>query len=277
MGGGIARREALVLGAGAAMALGGPARAMEAKSGGARVHWSSRGHGSRTLIFVHGWTGDESIWARQVPAFARRYRVITLDLPGHGKSSGPGDGVYTIPMFAQAVEAVRQAAGVERAVVIGHSMGGLVVRQYYLMYPSRVEALVLADALMRGPDAKPAPPRPFTGAEGRANLERTISGMLSSAPKPIRSHVLKVSLSTDQQAVAGAMDATQHTPWSPTPTTVPVLGLYADHSRLKSDDVIARIYPTMQYRELAGTDHFLMLERPDAFNAALQSFLDGLK
>ena len=56
---------------------------------GANIHWSSTGSGSKTLIFVHGWTCDDSSWRSQVPVVSKEYRVITLDLPGHGRCSVP--------------------------------------------------------------------------------------------------------------------------------------------------------------------------------------------
>jgi pimeloyl-ACP methyl ester carboxylesterase len=52
---------------------------------GANVHYSTAGLGTTSLIFVHGWTCDESTWMRQVPEVARTYRVVTIDLPGHGQ------------------------------------------------------------------------------------------------------------------------------------------------------------------------------------------------
>src|SRR5688572_20430607 len=56
---------------------------------GARIHYTSTGHGAKTLILVHGWTCDESSWSEQAPVLAKKYRVITIDLPGHGKSDQP--------------------------------------------------------------------------------------------------------------------------------------------------------------------------------------------
>ena len=56
---------------------------------GFQIHSTTKGAGSKTVIFVHGWTCDETSWENQVPVFSKNYRVITLDLPGHGKSGAP--------------------------------------------------------------------------------------------------------------------------------------------------------------------------------------------
>ena len=96
---------------------------------GLKLHSVSAGKGNAAIIFVHGWTCDLSSWTAQVPEFARKYRVLTLDLPGHGQSAGPADGKFTVGLFARAVEAVRAEAGVDRVVLVGHSMGAPVIRE----------------------------------------------------------------------------------------------------------------------------------------------------
>src|SRR5262245_37576727 len=95
---------------------------------GANIHWTSAGSGAHAVIFVHGWTCDESSWSAQVPALSGKYRVITLDLPGHGKSAAPAGGKFSMETFARAIEAVRAEAGVDHVVVVGHSMGTPVIR-----------------------------------------------------------------------------------------------------------------------------------------------------
>ena len=264
----------------AASGVAGGAKARDVSVGGAKVYWSSAGRGPRTLVFVHGWTCDSTTWAAQVPEFSKRYRVITLDLPGHGRSEQPLGGVYSMAVFAEAVEAVRRAAGVDRVVLIGHSMGGPVVRQYALTYPEHVEALVLVDGLVQNP-APAAAPRPalaMTGEEGRKNRSTMVEGMfIKDTPPSVRQAVLKIMLGAPEATAAGAMDATQdRSKWSATPITVPVLGVYADHSRLGPLEVRRLIYPTMQYEEVPDTGHFVMMEQPKAFNARLQAFLSSL-
>ena len=81
---------------------------------GAKIHSTSVGQGPKTIMLVHGWTCDESSWSEQVPALAKKYRVITMDLPGHGKSDAPKDGKFSMDVFARAVEAVRAEAKVDR-------------------------------------------------------------------------------------------------------------------------------------------------------------------
>src|SRR5580765_6176449 len=115
---------------------------------GAKVHWNSTGTAKQTVILVHGWTCDESSWEAQVPVLSRNYRVITLDLPGHGKSDPPKDGKFSMTGFARAVEAVRAEAKVDRVVLVGHSMGTPVIREYARLYPKHVVGLVPLDGIV---------------------------------------------------------------------------------------------------------------------------------
>src|SRR6266404_5911527 len=89
---------------------------------GARVHYESYGKGKDAVVFIHGWTCDLSFWRGQAPVY-QKHRSLLIDLPGHGQSDKP-EVSYTQERFARAVDAVMRDAGVDRAVLVGHSMGG---------------------------------------------------------------------------------------------------------------------------------------------------------
>jgi pimeloyl-ACP methyl ester carboxylesterase len=256
--------------------------AVAAEVDGAKIHWTSKGSGNPTVIFVHGWTCDDTSWNAQVPIISQSRRVITLDLPGHGRSGSPSSGTFSMELFARAVEAVRNEAKVDRAVLVGHSMGTPVIRQYALMYPQRVSALVLVDGLVQVPTAGGGGrrvPAPMTGAAGVKARETIIRGMFSaSTPLPVQQQILKMMLGAPEATANGAMAATwDSTQWKTDPITVPVLGIYADRSGLANRDGMKQIYPTAEYHEIPGTGHFLMMEKPDEFNRLLSEFLGRLK
>src|SRR5580692_8702629 len=115
---------------------------------GIKLHSTSTGKGPRTVILVHGWTCDDTTWESQVPALSKAYRVLTIDLPGHGKSGAPKDGKLTMDLFARAVESVRSEAKADRVVLVGHSMGTPVIVQYARLYPQHTAALVFVDGLV---------------------------------------------------------------------------------------------------------------------------------
>ena len=136
---------------------------------GVEIHSTVAGNGPKTIIFVHGWTCDESSWAGQVPAFDDTYRVVTLDLPGHGKSDAPAPDAFSMDLFAKAVEAVRQEVGADKVVLVGHSMGAVVIREYALDYPEHVAGLVAVDG--------PLDVRPFRDFPGFGPLTPGFSGL----------------------------------------------------------------------------------------------------
>jgi pimeloyl-ACP methyl ester carboxylesterase len=247
---------------------------------GADIHWTSAGSGSQAVILVHGWTCDESSWSAQVPALSGKYRVITLDLPGHGKSAAPAGGKFSMETFARAIEAVRAEAGVDHVVVVGHSMGTPVIREYQLLYPQHVAGMVLVDGAVQMPgEASGFTPPDVTGPEGLKTRETLIRTMFSASTTPaMQDHILKMMLGAPESTAAGAMRATFDPSWlSAKPVDVPTLGLYADGSFARGGEGMKKIFPTLDYREIPGTGHFLMLEKPAEFNKLLGEFLAKIR
>jgi len=245
---------------------------------GAKLHWSSAGSGKPTLILVHGWTCDDSSWREQVPVFSKRYRVITLDLPGHGQSGPPEDGKFSMTLFANAVESVRQEAKVEKAVLIGHSMGTSVIRQYARQYPQHVMAMVFVDGLLkRAPGS--AQPEPVNGPNGLKVRETRIRAMFTpQTPPELQQHILKMMLAAPEATASGAMQATfDPANWKDDVMTMPILGVYADHSRSWNPEYMKMVFPSGEFLEIPGTGHFVMMEKPDEFNRRVIAFVDKLK
>src|SRR5450755_5114179 len=118
--------------------------AADATYDGSRVHYESYGKGQEAVVFIHGWTCDLTFWRGQAPVY-EKHRALLIDLPGHGQSDKP-DVAYTQERFARAVEAVMRDAGVERAVLVGHSMGTPVGITFLRLFPAKAKALVLVDA-----------------------------------------------------------------------------------------------------------------------------------
>lgn len=100
--------------------------------------------GKQTLLFIHGLGSYLKFWRYQLDAFAAQgYRVIALDLPGYGKSEKPASFPYTMEAMADAVHELAAALGAQRPVLVGHSMGGQTALSYGLRYPGDARALVL--------------------------------------------------------------------------------------------------------------------------------------
>src|SRR5438132_10794451 len=111
---------------------------------GNRIHYQSYGKGREALVLIHGWTCNLDYWRDQVPDFAKRNRVVAIDLPGHGQSDKP-ELAYSMDLFARAVDAVMRDAQVERAVLVGHSMGTPIARKFYRKYRQKALEIVIDD------------------------------------------------------------------------------------------------------------------------------------
>jgi pimeloyl-ACP methyl ester carboxylesterase len=179
-------------------------------------------------------------------------------------------------LFARAVEAVRAEAKAEKVVLAGHSMGTPVVVQYARMFPQHVSALIFVDGLTRiGTVAGPAPnAQQFAGPAGRQARENMIRGMFSAATTPaMQTHILAMMLGAPEATAVGAMRATFTATPQNEPMNIPVLGVYADRSRLGDQDFMKTMYPRLQFNQIPGTGHFLMMEKPAEFNKLVLDFL----
>ncbi|MBV9768409.1 MAG: alpha/beta hydrolase [Bryobacterales bacterium] len=243
---------------------------------GIKIHSSSAGQGPKTVILVHGWTCDETTWNSQVPVLSKQYRVVTLDLPGHGQSGSPEDGKLSMELFARAVEAVRKDTKADRVVVVGHSMGTPVVIEYARLYPQHTAAMVFVDGGVTVPAGARMPdPHQMAGPDGMKAREAIIRSMFSESTTPdMQKHILTMMLAAPESTAVGAMQATfDPSNWKGDVFTEPVLGLYADHSRAGDREYMKTHFPNMDYEEIARTGHFLMLEKPEEFNRMLLAFL----
>jgi 3-oxoadipate enol-lactonase len=115
---------------------------------GTRLHVSDQGTG-HAVILLHGLGCDGTDWAPQVEAFSERYRCITVDHRGHGRSDRTVGGGFSIPGFAADAVAILDHLAVDRAHVVGLSMGGMIAQEVALSAPERVCTLSLLDTFAR--------------------------------------------------------------------------------------------------------------------------------
>src|SRR5882762_1994438 len=90
---------------------------------GIRIAYEVHGEGTPALVFVHGWSCDRNYWKGQLEPFAEQFKVVAIDLAGHGESE-LGRKAWTIGAFGADVAAVVKALGLQHVILIGHSMGG---------------------------------------------------------------------------------------------------------------------------------------------------------
>src|SRR5947207_1473206 len=179
------------------------------KQDGINIHYKSLGEGKTAMVFIHGWTCDMTFWRYQVPAFEGKIRIILIDLPGHGKSGKP-EIPYTMDLFAKSVNAVLEDAGVDQAVLVGHSMGTPVIRQFYRLFPKKTRALVAMDGSLRPFITDPAQIEKFLSSfsspDYKENINKGIDSMFTPQTAPeIRNSVKTVMQSAPQYVAVSAM------------------------------------------------------------------------
>ncbi len=136
---------------------------MLANINGTRMAYSDNGAG-RSLVFLHAFPLNRTMWAPQEAYLSRRFRIVTVDLRGHGESDAPL-WHYSLEHYADDVNGLLDHLAIEQAVLIGLSMGGYVAFAFYRKYAHRVQALVLADTRASADSAD--------ARTGRFNLAQT--------------------------------------------------------------------------------------------------------
>ncbi|MGI9088652.1 MAG: alpha/beta fold hydrolase [Chthoniobacterales bacterium] len=205
---------------------------------GTRVHYTDYGKGDFALVFVHGWNCDETVWKKQAPAVAKKTRVITVDLPGHGQSDKPRI-AYTMDLHARALDAVLRDAGAKTAVLVGHSNGTPVVRQFYRLFGGKVRALVIVDGALR-PFGDAAMMEkfiaPLRGRDYDVTATRFIDGMIAPIKQPEERAEIKAMMLRSPQSVAVSEMESLMDPalWEETKIDVPVLMILARGHRITS-------------------------------------------
>ncbi|WP_409297081.1 2-succinyl-6-hydroxy-2,4-cyclohexadiene-1-carboxylate synthase [Peribacillus sp. SCS-26] len=119
---------------------------MKIEAGGVSYMVTVCGEGP-ALVLLHGFTGSSSNWRFAAPFLPSGYKRIAIDIIGHGRSSSPGDpGWYRIEKAAEAVNEILDSLDIQRACILGYSMGGRLALCFSILYPERVQALILESA-----------------------------------------------------------------------------------------------------------------------------------
>jgi pimeloyl-ACP methyl ester carboxylesterase len=249
---------------------------------GARLFYEDGGHGEETMLFVHGWCCDHTYFAPQFAHFSDRYRVVAVDLRGHGQSDAP-EQQYTIHGFADDIAWMCGRLGVSRPIVVGHSMGGLTTCILAAEYPELVRAAVFVDApLLLPPDAL-AVRRPiletFWGQDYVAAAVAYANDrfFIDTDDAERRASVLEHFASMPQAVLASAWQSILETNSASAARALGERGtpsLYIGAARPLADlDRLRVLMPSVTIGQTAGAGHFCQLEVPDQVNAMMERFI----
>ena len=228
------------------------------------------------LVLLHGVGGDHSAWPPEIRRLSE-HRVYTLDLPGHGRSEGPGR--QSVEEYAHAIIDFINSVGLSRAVFIGYSMGGAVTLSLALDYPDRVAGIGLISTGSRlpipssllenaaHPSTLPLATKSLLelslSSQTPANIKEMLSRRLSTTRQTL---LLSDLLACDRFDVTDRLDAI-HVP------TLVICGTDDKLAPLRYSKTLAAKIPGAALQTVDGAGHMLILEQPRRLTKLLGLFL----
>ncbi len=246
---------------------------------GARLRYRDEGAGDDALLLVHGWCSSGRAWERTARAFARRGRVLRVDLRGHGASKAPERGGFLWSDFADDLEALVRSLGLARLVAVGHSMGSPISLELAGRLPRTVTGVVAVDGLSG-----------LGLSEERAATHPWVVALTPTSTAETRRRLVETFLPADprgRQIVAGdaaradpgaALAAYRDSVVTGTPREAwrqqkhPFLYVAASRSRRTAVDVRA-VIPHAQFGQVVNSGHYAQLDAAAQLHAMLDRFL----
>lgn len=265
---------------------------MRAKINGLEVAYNTAGNPSDLpVLFIHGFPFSQEMWKPQVTLLSQNYRVITYDVRGHGGSE-VGDGQYSLEFFVDDLFRLLDHLKIEKAIVVGLSMGGYIALRAIERSPERFRALVLCDTRSEADTTegkiKRAASIKLVKTEG---VKKFAEGFVKAvfAPQTFEAKpdtvrfIQQIIEKTSPAAIAGTLFAlaarTDTTPSLPN-IKVPTLILVGEHDTLTPPSAAEAMYakiPDSELHVIPGAAHMSNLENPEEFNKHLLDFLSRLK
>jgi pimeloyl-ACP methyl ester carboxylesterase len=262
---------------------------VKAHLNGVEIAYTDQGKGI-PILFVHGYPLSKAMWDPQVKTLSTSFRVITVDLRGHGESESPL-WLYTMDMFADDIRVLLDHLSIDQVVLAGFSMGGYITFAFYRKYRNRVKALVLADT-------RPQADSP-EGKQGRFKMAQTAykegAGVIADAmvpkllaPQSVQSrpdlvqNLRKMMTGTSVAGIVGDLMAMAERPDSVpllSEVSCPTLVLVGEQDGLTPPTdakLMADKIKKSQLEIIPAAGHLANLEQPDHFNKALCKFLETL-
>lgn len=251
---------------------------------GVHVQYRVYGSGEPAIVLIHGWSCDSNYWREQIPALARKYTVVTVDLAGHGGTDANRN-EWTMARFGQDVAAAVAAVPNEKLVLVGHSMGGPVAIEAARLLKTRAIGIIGVDTFKS--IGAPPPSKAQVDAIMKKfeadfiGQTRTIVGTHFFAPGASEDLKRKIaydmSLSPPRVGIPSMRAVMEYDFTGPLKdVTVPIVAINSDLGEPVNEARIRKVLPKFRQVTLAGSGHFLMMEDPARFNPALESEIEGL-
>ncbi|OGU65683.1 MAG: hypothetical protein A2499_16275 [Stygiobacter sp. RIFOXYC12_FULL_38_8] len=250
-------------------------------SDGVEIAYSVSGKGEPALIFVHGWGWDQSLWKKQIAKFSSKYKVVTLDLAGHGES-GKKRKSFTIKAFSDDVVSVVNKLKLNKVILVGHSMGGIINLEVYRQIKDKVVGIIGADTYQL-----------FQKGENPKSAEDYLTTFKENYLGSVREYVRTLFLeSADSAFVEGMVKRMQKLPpeigmdifrniyqynslKAATELQPRIIAVNGQKFKVKEAENI-KILPGFTAKIIRDTGHFPMIENPERFDELLQEAINEL-
>ena len=245
----------------------------------AQIAYNMRGQRGAVVLFIHGWCCNSAFWDAQVDALSNRFRVVTLDLAGHGASRPADKPVYTMAAFGSDVLAVADALAVESCVLVGHSMGGPVAIEAALQLGDRCSLIVGVDTFTEAGFYARQPRDEINRRKARFEADfdgamlKMIQGLVADRQNTALIDQISRQMSVTDLKVAlaaldGLLDWDIEARWPRVDTPVETINSAILGPRNPID------LPGLGLHLIDGAGHFPMQETPARLNAMLAGILD---
>lgn len=256
---------------------------------GTGIHFIEAGEG-RPVVLIHGFGGSSFSFRHLLPALASRFRAIALDLQGFGYSDRPPRGDYSETAQARLVRDFLDQMGIERAVLVGHQMGGSIALRVAAAWPELVERLVLIATTPEPSGPRTAPVmRPFIPLVAALTFQnprlrkRLFRGVVYDADflsdEILQGYFMPYRVRGSMRALSRMMvDRAKDPPVDYAAVTQPVLLLRSDDDQWATAEQIDRLQSLLPNAEsvvLADAGHLVLEGKPDAANTAILEFIGG--
>ena len=252
---------------------------------GVEIAYDTRGKGDIALVFIHGWACDRSFWREQLDAFASDYRIVSLDLAGHGQSKADRT-VWSVTSLAGDVQAVVEKLDLKKVILVGHSLGGLVALEAASLMPGRILAVVGTDTLhntkIQYTEEGVQPALTAFNADFQQTMTAFVRSMFPENPNsPVADWVVSKACSANRQAVLAIIRETPNLDIKQgfSAANVPIRCInVAPYPPANTETKLEtnRRYADFDAIIMPRTGHFPMLERPKEFNSNLRKILADL-
>lgn len=245
------------------------------------ITYTVYGNHENVLLFVHGWSCDQTYWRKQMPYFSKQYRVVTLDLGGHGNSTTGNRKEWTMESFAEDVLSVIADLDYSSLTLVGHSMSAMVVLKTAAEQPENLEHIVCIDYLISPLQAK----NKKEVDEGLLPFEKDFYNMTKRfVPNMFNASAdanLKDSIAEDMAqnnpevaiSAAAYLAATDYTETFDSLKELASLKKSIINSDKRPTDKAHYTNLSFTVDTIENSHHFMMLDQPEVFNATLQKIL----